>query len=151
MMRGTTLIRVFAILVVMVSAPPIAPAQEAPPRGLSERDVGSIRRAITDQIDAFKRDDAMAAYGLAAPGIKKAFPSAEAFMTMVRRSYRPVYRPRHYAFEPLVEIDRTLVQPVAIIGPDGLPVTAHYVMERQPDGAWRIGGCVLTQVPGRRT
>ena len=29
--------------------------------------------------------------------------------------------------------------------PDGVPVIAQYVMEKQPDGSWRIDGCVFEQ------
>ena len=112
-------------------------------------DVKSIRRVIEQQIDAFKRDDATGAYSFAAPAIRKIFPSAEIFMQMVRQGYQPVYRPRSFAFEELTRIDGKLVQPVRVIGPVGLPVTALYIMERQPDGNWKIGGCVLTQAPGQ--
>jgi hypothetical protein len=37
-----------------------------------------------------------------------------------------------------------LVQRVLLVGPDGVPVTALYFMEQQPDGSWKISGCVLT-------
>ena len=30
-----------------------------------------------------------------------------------------------------------------LVGPDGVPIMAQYVMERQPDGSWRIDGCLL--------
>ncbi len=112
-------------------------------------DVKSIRRVIEQQIDAFKRDDATAAYSFASPGIRKIFPTAEIFMQMVRQGYRPVYRPRSYAFDELTQIEGDLVQPVRVVGPDGVPVTALYIMERQPDGSWKTNGCVLTQAPGR--
>jgi hypothetical protein len=32
---------------------------------------------------------------------------------------------------------------VLLVGPDGKPVMALYAMERQPDGSWRIDGCML--------
>ena len=104
---------------------------------------------IEQQIDAFKRDDAAGAYSFAAPGIQQIFPTAEIFMQMVRKGYQPVYRPRSYAFGELTEIEGKLVQPVQIVGPDEIPVTALYIMERQPDGSWKIGGCVLTRGPGK--
>jgi hypothetical protein len=37
------------------------------------------------------------------------------------------------------------------VGPDGQAVIALYVMERQPDGSWRINGVYLLQVPGETT
>ena len=54
-----------------------------------------------------------------------------------------------YSFDELTRIEGKLVQPVRVIGPDGVPVTALYIMERQSDGNWKIGGCVLTRVPGQ--
>ena len=93
-------------------------------------DVQSIRGVIEQQIDAFKRDDAAGAYSFAAPEIKKIFPSAEIFMQMVRQGYQPVYRPRSFAFNELTRIDGKLVQSVRVVGPDGLPVTALYILER---------------------
>ena len=108
-----------------------------------------IRSVIDQQIDAFKRDDATGAYSFAAPSIQQIFPSAEIFMQMVRQGYQPVYRPRSFEFDELTEIDGKIVQPVRVVGPDGVPVTALYIMERQPDGSWKIGGCVLTQGPGQ--
>ncbi len=104
---------------------------------------------IEQQIDAFKRDNAVGAHSFAAPGIQQIFPSAEIFMQMVRQGYQPVYRPRSYAFDELTRIDGKLVQSVRVVSPDGLPVTALYIMERQPDGSWKIGGCVLTREPGQ--
>ncbi len=113
-------------------------------------DVQSIRSVIEQQIDAFKRDDAAGAYSFAAPAIKKIFPSAEIFMQRVRQGYQPVYRPRSFAFDELTRIEGKLVQPVRVVGPDGVPVTALYIMERQPDGSWKIGGCLLTRESGQR-
>lgn len=31
---------------------------------------------------------------------------------------------------------------------DGKRYEALYTMERQPDGAWKIAGCVLIAIPG---
>ncbi len=112
-------------------------------------DVQGIRRVIEQQIDAFKRDDGNRAFSFAAPAIRKIFPTAEIFMRMVRQKYQPVYRPRSFAFDALTRIDGRLVQPMRVVGPDGVPVTALYIMERQPDGSWKIGGCVLTREAGK--
>ncbi|NJM30733.1 MAG: DUF4864 domain-containing protein, partial [Rhizobiales bacterium] len=57
-----------------------------------------FERIITDQIEAFKADDGTRAYGHAAPMIQKVFPTPETFMDMVKKGYRPVYRPQSYKF-----------------------------------------------------
>ena len=107
-----------------------------------------IRAIIADQLDAFRLDDAPRAFSHAAPGIQQAFPTPEAFMDMVRRGYLPVYRPKEVAFGPAEEIDGTAVQQIFVTGPDGKDWVALYTLERQPDGAWKISGCLLRPAPG---
>ncbi len=72
-------------------------------------------------------------------------------MEMVRRHYPPVYRPAEVAFQALGDSPRGLVQEVLLTGPDGLAVTVLYIMERQPDGSWRIDGVYLLEAPGLTT
>lgn len=106
-------------------------------------DAAAIRALIESQIAAFRRDDGESAFALASPGIRALFGSAEVFMQMVRTGYRPVYRPREVEFRDLVEIEGRLTQRVLLVGPDGAVVVAHYFLQRQPDGSWRIDGCLL--------
>jgi len=42
-----------------------------------------------------------------------------------------------------------MTQRVLLVGPDGVPVVADYLMQRQPDGSWRINGCILERPPDR--
>jgi hypothetical protein len=68
-------------------------------------------------------------------------------MRMVREGYQPVHRPRAVEFRDLVPLEGLWTQRVLFVGPDGVPVIARYPMQRQPDGSWRIDGCVLERVP----
>ena len=68
------------------------------------------------------------------------FPSPEVFMEMVRTGYGAVYRPQAFDFGPLDKADGKWVQPVRLIGPDGRPMVALYIMEQQADGEWKIAG-----------
>jgi hypothetical protein len=111
---------------------------------VSPADRTLIRGVIEDQLAAFQRDDGAAAFGFASPMIRGQFGTAENFMAMVRQGYAPVYRPREVAFGSLVDMEGRIVQRVLLVGPDGRPVTALYIMEREPDGTWRIDGCILT-------
>ena len=108
--------------------------------------------AITDvigaQLDAFRRDDAAAAFAFASPDIQAMFRSPENFLRMVAASYAPGHRPRATTFLDLVERDGMPVQRVLFTGPDGDQVLALYTMLRQADGSWRIGGCVLVKATG---
>ncbi len=73
------------------------------------------------------------------------------FLYIVRKSYPSVYRPRSHTFRPLIEIDGKIVQLVLLVGPTGIEETALYVMEKQPDGAWKIAACIMAQPGGKDT
>lgn len=103
----------------------------------------TIRGVITGQIDAFRRNDATAAFGYATPNIQGMFGSAENFVAMVETGYPPVWRPRDVQFGAIEDRDGRIVQKVELIGPDGAPALALYTMERGADGVWRIDGCAL--------
>jgi len=118
-------------------------AAQAQDNGLSTSDSQSIRDVIQSQVDAFRRDDGDAAFGLATPEIQHMFGTSEIFMDMVRQGYQPVYRPRVFDFAEIVTLNGQPTQKVRVIGPDGRPVTAFYPMRRLPDGTWRIDGCYL--------
>ncbi len=104
-----------------------------------------IRGVIERQLAAFERDDAQGAFAFASPGIRRRFGDPETFLDMVRRHYPPVYRPHGVAFGALRDSPRGLLQEVLLSGPDGRPVTALYVMERQPDGSWKVDGVYLLE------
>ncbi|HEY2871395.1 MAG TPA: DUF4864 domain-containing protein [Reyranella sp.] len=125
------------VLVVLALAWPAA-AQE-----LSDGDRAAIRDVIGRQVEAFRRDDGDAAFGLASPNIQHMFGTSGTFMDMVRQGYQPVYRPRVFDFAEIVELNGQPAQKVHVVGPDGRPVDAFYPMTRLPDGTWRIDGCFL--------
>ena len=119
-----------------------APASAQTP-SLSDEDRQAIREVIGAQVEAFRRDDGQAAFGYATPAIQQMFGTAETFMDMVRQGYQPVYRPRLFEFEDVVELNGQPAQLVRVVGPDGRHVKALYPMRRMPDGRWRIDGCYL--------
>lgn len=111
----------------------------------STADQARFQEIISRQISAFKADDGATAFGFASPDLQAKFGSAAVFLEMVRSGYAPVYRPRSVEFRGVVEHDTGPEQQVFVIGPDGRGYIAHYMMERQPDGSWRISGCYLEQ------
>jgi hypothetical protein len=113
------------------------------PVSLSPADRAAIHRVIQDQIAAFRRDDASAAFALASPSIQERFGTPENFMSMVRSGYQAVYRPRQVRLLDLVQSGGVWVQRVLVIGPDGIAAMALYPMVRLSDGSWRTGGCAL--------
>ncbi len=116
-----------------------------PARAETPADENAIRDTITRQIDAFRRDDADAAFALAAPNIHQRFGTAERFMGLVQHAYPQVYRPRAVEFTALRFIDGTVTQDVELTGPDGAPALARYTLEQNASGAWRITGCSILE------
>jgi len=110
---------------------------------VSSGDRAAIRAIIQSQVDAFRRDDGDAAFGVASPTIRGMFGTSEMFMDMVRQGYQPVYRPKVFDFGEIVTLHGQVTQKVNVVGPDGRPVTAFYPMTQLPDGTWRIDGCYL--------
>ena len=130
----------FALLVLFATIGSAAAVELAP----AERN--AIRAVVQAQLDAFQRDDGAAAFGYASPSIRAMFRSPERFMAMVREGYAPVYRPRRVEFRDVVQWRGRITQRVRLVGPDGVPVIANYLMQRQDDGSWRIDGCILEEI-----
>lgn len=135
------------VLLLLGLARAVAPATAASAEALGGADVAAIRGVIGDQIDAFRHDDGERAFGYASPMIKGMFRDPDTFMGMVRGAYQPVYRPQRFEFRDLGEEGGAWVQRVLLIGPDGVPVVARYMMQRQPDGSWLINGCTFEKAP----
>jgi hypothetical protein len=131
------------LLSIFLLAPEVRAQQVAP------ADAEQFQRIISNQITAFRADNGFAAYSYAAPAIKRIFPSPEIFMDMVRKGYRPVYRPIRFEFGDVEkDVQGRPTQQVTIIDENGKAWSALYVFERQPDGSWKIIGCSLVQSAG---
>jgi hypothetical protein len=144
----------FALVVVPVLGTVLGTAAawaQTPATDVGATDRDAIRRVIGDQMAAFRRDDAVAAFGFATREIRDQFGTPERFMAMVREGYPAVYRPSEVRVGALVRLNGRLTQLVDVVGPDGVPHTAMYFMEHQPDGSWLIGGCMLAVAPGATT
>ena len=115
---------------------------------LAGDDIASAQNIIRSQVEAFDRDDAAAAYAFAAPGIHQMFPHPDIFLSMVRRSYAPVYRHRSFEFGEARASDGKVAQQVHIVDVDGVPWEALYTLEVGPDGSLKITGCVLIKGQG---
>ena len=109
----------------------------------------AVRTVIERQLDAFRRDDAADAFSYAAPSIRRLFQTSDRFIEMVRRGYAPLTRSERPEFvRDRLMADGVFLQEVGFVGPDGKAWSAFYSLERQPDGEWRISGCVLKPAAG---
>lgn len=134
--------RIVVFLALLFGLPLVANAED-PAAG------AQYQRIITRQLEAFRRDDGALAYSFAAPSIRQAFPTPDAFMAMVKRGYMPVYRAQSYRFgETVTDAQGRPGQRVTLTGPNGKTYEALYSLELQPDGTWLINGCTLLEVPG---
>ncbi len=120
----------------------------APAAAFSDSDRAAVQGAIEQQLQAFLHDDATAAYSFAAPSIRAMFPSQDIFMQMVAKAYPQVYRPRSHQFQGLEEKPGHLEQMVSIVDGGGVYWNALYLLEQQPDGSWKITGCIIEKAPG---
>lgn len=123
--------------------------QDVPPQ-----DRAAIQTIIRAQIEAFKRDDAVRAFSFAAPNIRQVFQTPERFIEMVKTGYVQIYRPLKVEFGPASRSLGTLQQVrqiVNLVGLDGKKAVAYYLMERQQDGSWKIGGVQLELVADDQT
>jgi hypothetical protein len=106
-------------------------------------DVAAAQSVIRAQEQAFGRDDAASAYSYAAPAIKEIFPAPDIFMSMVERTYAPVYRHKSFEFGDSRTEGSWVAQRVHIIDANGEAWVALYTLEQQGDGSYKITGCTL--------
>ncbi len=136
--RLCVLIVIWAVLALFVAI--------LPGHANENRDVIAARTVIVEQIEAFRRDDAPAAYAHAAPSIKAKFRNPALFLHVVRYGYPAVYRPTHYSFDTAAtQADGRVMQPVRIEWQGGPPLTVVYLLGLQASGDWKIEGVVMTR------
>src|SRR5271157_3767889 len=129
MKRRSITIRLLLLTLFLWGASTLSPAAE-----VSAQDALAIRAVITEQLDAFTRDDAPRAFSLATTGIRAQFGTPEVFIDMVRSTYPVVYRRKAMQFEKPVVIEGEVVQPVKMTDAEGRAWIALYPMQRQTDG-----------------
>jgi hypothetical protein len=149
MVRRVLSILILSLSLALTTGGPAAAQSSAtpddPPSTLPAPDQAAIRHVIEAQLAAFQRDDGAEAFGYATPMIQQKFGDAQNFMAMVKGGYPAVYRPRSVTFDKLVDTEFGPDQILRVIGPDGHAYTAHYIMQKQPNGSWMINGCYLTR------
>ena len=109
----------------------------------------AIRKTISQQLNAFQRDDWAEAFAYASPLLQNIFGSPDRFREMVLGGYRVVYRHEQAAFRDLDTSGPRPIQSVFFIDPDGVAYLAAYEMERQTDGTWRIAAVQLIRAKAK--
>lgn len=114
--------------------------------GLAEADARAARQVVEAQLDALAAGDGARAFSYASASIQAQFGNANNFMVMVRSGYPMVVRPAAVSFfQAQVDIGPppTVTQSVQLRDREGRLWKATYLLERQADAGWRIGGCVV--------
>jgi Domain of unknown function (DUF4864) len=130
------------------AAEPYAPI-EAPV--MRPADWTAIKKVIVDQRAALKAGDAAKALSYASAGIRDQFGDAATFIAMVRAGYSALLTARYTEFLEGAVIDGTVVQPLRLVDADNTVRVALYIMQRQENGTWRIGGCQIAPSTVRAT
>ena len=148
-----TALRACAVLFLMASAlpaysqsPMLAPSQKIP-----VAEAQKVRAVIEAQLAAFAADDAAGALSYAFPDIRQRYPAPESFLSMVKRSYPVVYRPKSVGFLEPELADDEVFQAVEMSDDNGVLWIAIYRMGRMQDGSWRIMGCRVVPGGGQAT
>ena len=122
----------------------VLPDRENNREQLEYRKSISIRDVIRQQIEAFKRNEISAAFDLATPEIQDQFRTSDIFFQMVIKNYAVILTHKTWNFGNLTKIrNEEYIQTVNFYEKDGRVLKALYIMEQQPEGTWRIGGCKL--------
>jgi hypothetical protein len=112
----------------------------AAPSGLAaDSDAFAIRGVIQHQFDAFRADDAAAAFAYASPMIQGRFGTADNFVRMVESGYPKIWRPAEVTFYGLRDERGRLLQRVGVRDASGDTTLYDYELIAAPDG-WRING-----------
>ena len=125
-------------------SPAAATAQAIPgATALHSTEWKAIEAVIDEQLAAMKASDGAKAFAHAAPAIRRQFGTPENFLAMVRAAYGALLAARYREFLEGAVVEGNVIQPLRLIAPDNTVLVALYTMQRQPDGRWRIAGCLL--------
>jgi hypothetical protein len=140
-MRTPVSLRTLALVAWLFSVAAFA----APPDigSLPAKEWTAIRKVIDDQLQALKAGDGVKAMTYAAPGIREQFGTPDNFMRMVHEGYSALLSARRTQFLEGAVVEQVIVQPLRLVLPDDTVLVALYQMQRQPDGQWRISGCLI--------
>ena len=122
------------------------PVHAAP---FTSADEKSVRSVVESQLAALAKDDATKAFSYAAPNVRKAFGTANRFLSMVQKDYPVVYRPASVAFLKAEGDGDDVVQRVQMQDTEGNAWLAVYSLQRQKGNLWRITGCAVIENKGR--
>lgn len=103
----------------------------------------AVRRVISQQLDAFKQDDAERAFALASPTIRRAFRDADTFMALIAKDYMPITKWQAATFLDMRNAEGHYVQRVKLVDSRGVASVASYAIIKADTGDWWVAGLVI--------
>lgn len=121
----------------------LSSASEMAEEGVEKNDALAVQWVIDHQIKAFKSGDHHWAYTFAAPNVKKAFPTVEMFIDMVREGYKPLYRPSSYFFGRSMYLDGEIYQELIVSDSTRQLWQVIYTLRQQFDNSWKVTNVMM--------
>jgi hypothetical protein len=135
-------VRFFVMAVLALAATAVQQARAA---ALGVEDALQVQAVVRAQLAAFADDDADRAFATATPKVREAIGNPMRFLAMVRGAYPMVYRPVSVTFHKPEQEDDTVLQIVEVRDDEDKSWLALFVLERQEDASWAIGGCAVAE------
>ncbi len=110
----------------------------------------AVRATVQAQLADLAAGRAAQAFSHATPAIRQQFGDATRFMAMVESAYPMLLDPANLAFLQPTRQASAVLQRVQVQDRQGRSWMALYQLEQQPDGRWRIAGCVVVADEPRR-
>lgn len=112
----------------------------------------AIHTVIQSQLAAFATDNAPAAFAATTPAVRQStYGGADRFLELVRQVYPMLY---HHARADFLQVElkgSEAFQLVRVTDEAGRVWHALFILERQPDGSWRIGACSVNEMSWKPT
>jgi len=109
--------------------------------GSEAQDQHETRVVIEAQLEAFRQGDGVKAFSYAAPTIQTVFGDADTFMQMVRKGYDVVLRPASVKFVKFQSDGMNAAHALQMIDQQKVLWNVYYVLQKAPDGQWKISSC----------
>jgi len=109
----------------------------------NKEDFDITKKIISQQLEAFKINDAPKAYSFAAPFIKIRFQDPESFMSMVKDNYEPISNAKDFYFLKFKINNGDIYHQLQVISQSNQSYVATYSLVFIED-EWKISGCALS-------
>lgn len=123
----------------------VAPAQAEPLGDITTADAIAIHDVVQAQLEAFAKDDAVAAFELATLEKRVLIGSPDNFMRLIRELYEPIYRHKTLIYSRPEVVHGNAVQLVRVTDRQSKVWVAIFWMQQDDNLQWKIDGCHLLE------